>query len=337
MLRRVSNAVCLVGALLATAGALAQSSDPNSSASSPQDRVSGGAVRARAPGLTVQAAITRHTELTNARVNAARGGGQAGTSNSSGSGSSTSSSGLGSLTGLLGQLGLGDSLSGLASLIPGVSNTDLSTLGQGTLDAESTTTNSSGDATDPRLAALLALKNGSTSQDVEATSDSAKTTTRAQTNRAYQYGGGFSRLTKYEDRAQTTSSNSDSTLTDLLNSLTGTTTDPNNPQSFRSRLLAGWSTAFFGALTYGFSQTQFQTLIKNILTPLILPRTTSGDSSGTETSGNGTNTGTNTNTGGNTGGNGTDTNTNTGTQTGTGGGIETLTEPTEETKTDSTL
>jgi len=330
MLRRVSHAVCITGALLAAAGAVAQSSDPNSSASSPQDRVSGGSVRARAPGRTVQAAITRHSALIDARVNAARGGGQSGTSNTSGAGGSTGSgsgSGLGSLSDLLGQLGLGDSLVGLASLFPGLTGAALSTLGQGTLDSKSTTTDTSGDATDPRLTPLLASKNGGTRQDVEATSDSNKSTTRAQTNRAYQYGGGLSRLTKFEDRAQTTS---DSTLTDSLSSLTGIATDPNNPQSFRSRLMARWSAAFFDALAYGFSQTQFQTLIKNILTPLILPRTATSNSSGTET------TGTNT-TGGNTTGGGTDTNTNTGTQTKTGGGIETLTEPTEETKTDSTL
>ncbi len=328
MLRRVSRAVCITGVLLAAAGAAAQSSDPNSSASSPQDRVSGGSVRARAPGRTVQAAITRHSALIDARVNAARGGGRSGTSNTSGAGGSTGSgSGLVLLPELVGQLGLGDSLVGLASLFPGLTGAALSTLGQGTLDSKSTATDTSGDATDPRLTPLLASKNGGTRQDVEATSDSNKSTTRAQTNRAYQYGGGLSRLTKFEDRAQTTS---DSTLTDSLSALTGTATDPNNPQSFRSRLLAGWSTAFFGALTYGFSRTQFETLIKNILTPLILPRTATSNSSGTET------TGTNT-TGGNTTGDGTGSNTITGTQTKTGGGIETLTEPTEETKTDSTL
>lgn len=256
-----------ISALIATfvivGSAWAQTSDSvDLTDSSAADNVATGRVAARAPGTWVRAAIARHNDWIGARVTGPRfGTGPSeeldGAGESSADQSTTGSTGsLGDLSGLLGSLGslgsLGD-LTGLAtSLTGGTSSTTSST-----------------DGMDPRLAALLALRDaaaGSNKSINKSVSDQAEeaesTTTGAsasdkgltQQTQRYSFGGATSRLPKAEERFQ----------------------DTTEDRKFLPRLVESWTTTFLTALSVGFQSTDFIDILKDAIRPLIIPETADG-------------------------------------------------------------
>lgn len=220
------------------------------------------------PGSWVQAAITRHKALIAVRVNAPRGGEAAGDRSSlaanTTTGTSTSlntgSTTLDSLLSLLG--GSSSSLTALTGLLGTTSTSTGST----------TTTGST--ATDPRLAALLALrdanKNSSTEKTSTATQQSSSTAASSSSSTTRVGGAAVNRLPKAEQRLQSS------------------TTDTTTETPFAARWASAMLSTFFTAVTAGFQSTGFITFLKDGLRPLMYPTDSSGDGSN---SGNNNNSG----------------------------------------------
>ncbi len=249
-------------------------------------RASGGT-----PGSWVQRAITRHTGYIGARVNAARGGNAAGTT-TEGTGttgiSSSSTSGLNSLLNLagLGSLGsLTSSLGSLGSLAGGTSTTTSSDSGTSSSDAGA-------------LADLLALRDANTkpsnAQTINAV-ETGKTATQQSADSVRVGGSAINRLTKPEDRFQTS-----------------TTDEP----KFVTRWANSMLQSVFSALTFGLQSRDFIDAMKSAIAPLFTPTTTDGGTDNTDNTGNSGD-----GSGDGTGSNGSN---NNGTDSNTGGGIEDL-------------
>ncbi len=250
------------------------------------------------PGSWVQAAIARHKALTDARVNAARGGAAAGdrsglaVNRNSGTSASTSlnagGSPLDSLLNLFG--GSGSPLSSLAGLLGTTLNVTGSTA------ATSSNAAGGGTATDRRLDALLALRDanrskGSGKSDT-GTQQAVSSAGGAGANVTRVGGAAVNRLPKAEQRLQAT--------------VPDTTTQP----SFAVRWANAMLSTFFTAVTTGFQSAGFINFLKDSLRPLMYP-TESSDNGSDSGGGSGGSTGGGT--GGSTGGSG---------PGGSGGGIE---------------
>ena len=220
------------------------------------------------PGSWVQAAIARHKALIAVRVNAPRGGeaagdrsnllasaganawlGSGGTNATSAGTATTGSTTLDSLLSLLG--GSSSSLSSLAGL-----------LGTSSTSTGSTTTTGS-TATDPRLAALLALRDANKSTSTEkastATQQSSVTASGSSSSTTRVGGAAVNRLPKVEQRLQSS------------------TTDTTTETPFAARWASAMLSTFFTAVTAGFQSTGFITFLKDGLRPLMYP-TDSSDS-----------------------------------------------------------
>jgi|GEM_PF-2463226 len=253
------------------------------------------------PGSWVQAAIARHKALTDARVNAARGGAAAGdrsglaVNSNSGTSASTSlnvgGSPLDSLLNLFG--GSGSPLSSLAGLLGTTLNVTGSTAATGSNAA------GGGTATDRRLDALLALRDANRSKGTgksdTATQQAVSSAGGAGANVTRVGGAAVNRLPKAEQRLQS--------------AVPGTTTQP----SFAVRWANAMLSTFFTAVTTGFQSAGFITFLKDSLRPLNYP-TESGDDGSDSGGGSGGSTGGGT--GGSTGGSGS------GGSGSSGGGIE---------------
>jgi hypothetical protein len=253
-------------ALLATAVAGAQSSDPNSSAGAPQDRVRGGYLQSNAPGVSIRQAIARHNDFQADRVIRARFGGDPNVSNesSSGSGSSSSSGGASSILDLINQFGGGDlgisSIGDLAGLVTGLTDLGGSTTTTGTsgTDASGSGPDTNSTGVDPRLQALFDLRDanigstdGTDSSSGTGTGSTLKSNQRSSSTR--EFGGAIAKLWKPEDSAQSTD---------------GTTED----RSFKDRLLESWATAGFTAISVAFQTTQFVSVLEDGLRSIFRPK-----------------------------------------------------------------
>jgi hypothetical protein len=262
---RLSAAICLTLAVVlpASAQATIDSIDPNEPSmidNSPRENVQ--QFRSRAPGLWVQAALSRHIEIQNERL---RGGGTEPNEPPTPEPLPTPENGsgllgsLGSLTGLLGgNLG---SLGDLGGLLGGTTGT----------------TGSTGPATGGMsVADLLALAeaagvdtsgvSGTAGSDaVQKSSTSKSLYNQTRTIAGQTYGGAIGRLSKPEDRFQETQ----------------------EERKFTARLLEGWATAFIAAVTLGFQSDFFIEALKDTFRPLLAPSTVEGggDSGGTSGSG----------------------------------------------------
>lgn len=285
----------LIVVLVIGGSAWAQTADPlDLAAGTPAENVTSGRVSARAPGTWVRAAIARHNEWMGLRVTGPRFGvgpskalgGVGETSADQGATETTdgTTGGLGDLTGLLGSLG---SLGDLTSVVTG-------------LTGGSSTTTGTTDGMDPRLAALLELRDAAAgnnksitdmAQDIEPVSGSDKADLTRQAGR-YTFGGAIARLPKPEERFQ----------------------DVQEERKFLPRLLESWTTTFLTALSVGFQSQDFIDFLKDALRPLILPPAASG-----------------TDTDGTTEGSDTGSSAGSGTGTSSEGGIENIPPPTDST------
>ncbi len=211
------------------------------------------------PGSWVQAAIARHKALIALRVNAPRGGEAAGDRSSLPASSTTGTSPMlngGSTT-----------LDNLLSLVGG-SGSSLSALA-GLLGASATSTGPNvtapGTATDPRLAALLALRDANKSASTEkmstASQQSSSTATSSSSSTTRVGGAAVNRLPKAEQRLQSSSTNA-------------TAETP-----FAARWASAMLSTFFTAVTAGFQSTGFITFLKDGLRPLMYPTDASGNGS----------------------------------------------------------
>lgn len=248
-------------AALVTAAAWGQSSDPNSSANTPQDRVRGGYLQANAPGVIIRQAISRHSEFQAERVTRARFGGDPNVATESSSGGSSAGTNTNSLLNLLNQFGGGSlgisSIGDLAGLVSGLTNLGgvTTSTGSGTSSTSTSGSGSSSTGVDPRLQALLDLRDaniGNSSSSDSAAGSTLKSNQRSSTTR--EFGGAIAKLWKPEDRAQST---------------TGSTTED---RSFKDRLLESWATAGFTAMSVAFQTDQFVTILEDGLRSIFRPK-----------------------------------------------------------------
>lgn len=202
------------------------------------------------PGSWVRAAIGRHNTFIDLRVNAVRGGGQAGFLSSS-SGTGTSSSG--SLSGSLGSLG---SLLDLAGGLGGLGGLGSLTGTSGTGSSGSTT------GQDFTLADLLAMAEGVQQPRSDAATTADPKSTQFQQQSTTRVGGAaINRLSKPEDRGQET------------------TDEP----EFKIRWADAMLTSIFSALALGLQSTAFIQALEDALRPIIYPP--AATDSGTDGSG----------------------------------------------------
>jgi hypothetical protein len=244
----ITLAVCAIGQ--------AQTSSDGSTSPldrTPQENASTGSLREHAPGTWVRAAIERHRELIQARVNNPRSGEAAGTTEgltSSGSGGTSSSGNLsGSLLDLVSQLGGSSALTGgLSSLIGSLGGSGAA---------------SGGMTIEDLLRLRDQLLGGSTGSSTGGTSSGgSKQSSRSQAVvETREDSGAIGRLPKVESRSQQSTS-------------TQSTTDD---RKFVVRLADGLADAFFSAVAAGMRTTPFINLLKEAIRPLLFP--TSGDNS----------------------------------------------------------
>lgn len=252
----------------------------------PMDNAGGGRVSARAPGKWVQAAITRHNNLTKARLRGPRFGEsntteaelRFGDSSTTGSGT-TGSGGLTDLLNLANQF-LGGGASDLSGLLGGLTGSGTTTTGTSS-SSSGTATSSSGTTIPPPLNGtsytledLLALAQqyGGTQKTNNAgvkTSTTAQTQDSSSTGRTIAgrtFGGAIARLPKPEQRYQS--------ITDLTEvGSNGTTTAE---QSFRVRWTNAMLQTFFSAASVALQSSEFVTILQNFLEdtfgPLFCPQ-----------------------------------------------------------------
>jgi hypothetical protein len=239
------------------------------------DNLTVGAVHGGTPGSWVRAAIARHNELIDLRVNAARAGEEAGvrpTATGQTSGTSGTSSSLGDLSSLLSLASQYGDLGSLGSLIGSLTG---STTGS-TTDSGSGTGNYT-------LADLIALgqaygnqKTRNTQQTAASTSQGSSSSGTTQSSNQRVFGGAIARLPKPEERFQQA------------------TTQPSGSElGFGTRWANAMLQTLFTSLTLGFQSDAFIEALKDALRPLVLPSSNqgsgTGNGSGNGSSGNGGN------------------------------------------------
>lgn len=212
---------------------------PTLASQAPAQNVRAGSVSARAPGLVIDAARARHTELRNARLALQQSGGErAETENSSGSDSSNSSS----IESLLSSFGLGS----LGSMDIGTISSLLGSTGgtTGTTTSTGSTTNSNipSNLTPEVLAALSAAGININELYPPDEGDTSGSKTMSSTGNS-----------KDSDRSQTT----------------GEDDEP----KFVTRWTNSMLSTFFTAIVIGMQTPDFIELLANNLRPILRPET----------------------------------------------------------------
>jgi len=244
----------IVLTLAAWATVQAQTSDTGSVSlldRTPEENASTGSMRERAPGTWVRAAIQRHREFIQARVNNPRSGEAAGTTEG------LQSSGQPSTTGSLssGLLDLVSQLGGSSGLTGGLSGLISDLTGSGTGAGGGMTIEDLRRLRDELLGAAAAGSSASTSS-------SSKQSDRSQSvAETRDDSGAIGRLPKVEARAQQSS----------------TTQNTTDDRKFVVRLADGLANTFFSAIAAGMRTTPFINLLKEAIRPLLFP-STGGDS-----------------------------------------------------------
>lgn len=259
--------ILLIAASTATAAAQSSDGTTDRSEGALPDALTLGVFHYGNPGSWVNAAIARHNNLIDRRVDDARSKGQAGVLPSSGTTAGGSSSG-GTVSDLLGSFGgLGNIGNLFDSFTGGSSGTSTST-------GNTSTTGTNSELSS--LEQLIALRDANTKPSNAQTTTPTKTGTlqsNSATTPTSGFGGAIARLPKVDVRLQATT----------------TSTTSEDEEKFITRWTNAMLSSVFTALTFGLQTNDFIDGVKSVLEPLFFPTAdaTDGGTDGSGSSGDG--------------------------------------------------